>query len=63
MIEQFYLTGTVTQGQNEAESNDNVGLLHIPQTPRLERHHQMRFSVIPTTHTMQICNIVIANMY
>ena len=34
-------TGTTTPGPSEPESNDNEGVLHIPQTSRLESHHQM----------------------
>ena len=41
------LTGTTTPVQSGLESNANEGVLHIPQTPRLEPHHQIQFSVIP----------------
>ena len=30
------LTGTTTPGLNRSESNDNEGVLHIPQTSRTE---------------------------
>ena len=35
------LTGTNIPGYSGLESNDNGGMLHIPQTPRLRTHHQM----------------------
>ena len=41
------LTGTTILGQSGHENNVNEEVLHIPQTPRLEPHHQMQFSVIP----------------
>ena len=44
MTEQFYLTDrwdTTTPGQSGPESNGKEGLLHIPQTPGVEHHHQV----------------------
>ena len=35
------LTGTTTLGQSGPGSNGNEGVLHIPQTPRLELHYLM----------------------
>ena len=35
------LTGTINPGQSGPESNDNEGVFHISQTPRLEPYHQM----------------------
>ena len=43
------LTGTTTPGPSELEYNSNEGVHHIPQTPRLEPHHQMQFTVISKT--------------
>ena len=43
------LTGTTTLGQSGHESNGNEGVHHIPQTSRLELHHQMQFNVILKT--------------
>ena len=40
------LTGTNSVGENGTESNDNEGVLHIPQTPRLEPHYLILFDVI-----------------
>ena len=34
-------------GQSGPESNGNEGVLHIPQTPGLETHNQMQFSIAP----------------
>ena len=44
------LTCTTTMIQSRLKSNSNEGALHIPQTPGLEPHHQMQFSVTPRTH-------------
>ena len=52
MIKQFYNTyiiGTITQGKSEPASNGCEGVLHILQTPVLELHHQMQFSIISQT--------------
>ena len=37
------LTGTATLGQSEPESNGNESVLHIPQTSKMESHHQIKF--------------------
>ena len=37
--------GTTTPGHNGPESDGSEGVLHILQTPGLEPHHQMQFSV------------------
>ena len=41
------LTGTTTPGQSGPENDSNEGVHNILQTPRLEPHHQMQFSVTP----------------
>ena len=43
------LISTTTLGQWRTGSNDNEGVLHTPQSPELEPHHRMQFSVIPRT--------------
>ena len=48
------ITGIITQDQSGPWSNGNEGVLHIPQTPELEPHHQMHFSVIPRTNCIYI---------
>ena len=40
-------TGTTAPSQSGLESNGN-----LPQTPRLEPHHQMHFNVIPRTWSL-----------
>ena len=35
-----------TPSQSGSESNGNEAVLHIPQTPQPEPHHQMHFNVI-----------------
>ena len=43
------LTGTSILCQSGPGSNGNEGVLHIPQTLRLEPHHQMQVNVIHRT--------------
>ena len=43
------MDGTPTPGQSGPESNRNEGVLHIPPSPRLVPHHQIKFNVIPRT--------------
>ena len=56
MIEQFYVTNRwnpnryyTTPGQSGPENDDNERVFHITQTPGLELHHQIQFSVILRT--------------
>ena len=39
----------ITPGQRGLKINGNEEVLHIPQTPRQEPHHQMQFNAIPGT--------------
>ena len=39
------LKAITTPNQIEPRNDVNEGLLHIPQTPRLELHHQIQFNV------------------
>ena len=46
MMAQFYLSHrAITPSQSRPESNANEGVLHIPQTLRLEPYYQMHFSL------------------
>ena len=46
--------GTTILGQSEPGSNDNDGVLHIPQSSRTG-HHQMKFRVISRTFVVFDC--------
>ena len=41
------LISNINLDQSGPESNGDEGVFHIPQTPGLDPHHQMQFSVIP----------------
>ena len=43
------LTNITTPGQSLPKSKVNERVLLIPQTPRLQSHHQMQFNVIQDT--------------
>ena len=43
------LTGTTTSGLSGPESNYDEAILHIPQTRKIQAHHQMELSVIDRT--------------
>ena len=43
------LTGTTTPSQSEPGCNYIESVLHVPRTPVMQPHHQIRFSIISRT--------------
>ena len=58
------LIDTTTPSQREFESNGNEEVLQIPQTPRLESHHQMQFNVIARIlKGFKFCNLTLIILF